>query len=106
MERYREGRPLPAVLPNNVMYDETLLSMTGQSNIVHPNAAWGPHPGTNTELCLSFFCPLISFIFIRCSIFSFFEIRIWTPATCGHRSVNGTTNSRTEAPNKCYCFKG
>lgn len=46
MERYREGRPLPAVLPNNVMFDETLLSMTGQSNIVHPNAAWGPRPGT------------------------------------------------------------
>ncbi|XP_022982307.1 epidermal growth factor receptor substrate 15-like 1 isoform X1 [Cucurbita maxima] len=45
MERYREGRPLPAVLPNNVMFDETLLSMTGQPNVVHPNVAWGPHPG-------------------------------------------------------------
>ncbi|XP_022936329.1 epidermal growth factor receptor substrate 15-like 1 [Cucurbita moschata] len=45
MERYREGRPLPAVLPSNLMFDETLLSMTGQSNIVHPNAAWGPRPG-------------------------------------------------------------
>lgn len=45
MERYREGRPLPAVLPNNVMFDETLLSMTGQSNIAHPNATWGPRPG-------------------------------------------------------------
>ncbi|XP_038899166.1 actin cytoskeleton-regulatory complex protein pan1 isoform X2 [Benincasa hispida] len=45
MERYREGRPLPAVLPNNVMFDETLLSMTGQSNIVHSNATWGPRPG-------------------------------------------------------------
>ncbi|XP_011654280.1 actin cytoskeleton-regulatory complex protein pan1 isoform X2 [Cucumis sativus] len=45
MERYREGRPLPAALPNNVMFDETLLSMTGQSNVVHPNAAWSPRPG-------------------------------------------------------------
>ncbi|KAJ4837699.1 hypothetical protein Tsubulata_035014 [Turnera subulata] len=45
MERYREGRPLPASLPSNVMYDETLLSMTGQPKVNHPNAAWGPQPG-------------------------------------------------------------
>jgi hypothetical protein len=45
MERYREGRPLPAALPNNVMYDETLLSMTGQPKVAYGNAAWGPSPG-------------------------------------------------------------
>ncbi|KAJ6823339.1 epidermal growth factor receptor substrate 15-like [Iris pallida] len=36
MERYREGRPLPSVLPNSLMYDETLLRATGQ-----PSAAYG-----------------------------------------------------------------
>lgn len=46
MERYREGRPLPAVLPRNVMFDETLLSMTSQPpNAGYGNAAWGPGPG-------------------------------------------------------------
>ncbi|GKV44398.1 hypothetical protein SLE2022_174280 [Rubroshorea leprosula] len=45
MERFREGRPLPAMLPRNVMFDETLLSMTGQPNVPHGNAAWGPNPG-------------------------------------------------------------
>lgn len=70
MERYREGRPLPAVLPNNVMFDETLLSMTGQSNIAHPNATWGPRPGTLPKLSivLIFFCPLISLICLHFSL--------------------------------------
>ncbi|XVE69598.1 hypothetical protein DITRI_Ditri10aG0003400 [Diplodiscus trichospermus] len=45
MERYREGRPLPSALPSNVMFDETLLSMTGQANVSFGNAAWGPNPG-------------------------------------------------------------
>ncbi|XP_031270028.1 epidermal growth factor receptor substrate 15-like 1 isoform X2 [Pistacia vera] len=45
MERYREGHPLPAVLPRNVMFDETLLSMTGQPNPAFGNAAWGASPG-------------------------------------------------------------
>lgn len=42
MERYREGRPLPSALPSNVMYDETLLSMTGPPKVPHGNTAWGP----------------------------------------------------------------
>ncbi|XP_021666064.2 uncharacterized protein LOC110654402 isoform X2 [Hevea brasiliensis] len=45
MERYREGRPLPASLPRNVMLDETLLSMTGQPKVAYGNAAWGQSPG-------------------------------------------------------------
>ena len=45
MERYREGRPLPAALPSNIMYDETLLSLTGQPKVTYANAAWGPGPG-------------------------------------------------------------
>ncbi|KAL2636740.1 hypothetical protein AAZV13_06G014800 [Glycine max] len=41
MERYREGRPLPQSLPSNVMFDETLMSMTGQPKSAYGNAAWG-----------------------------------------------------------------
>ncbi|XP_021686458.2 uncharacterized protein LOC110669233 isoform X2 [Hevea brasiliensis] len=45
MERFREGHPLPASLPKNVMFDETLLSMTGQPKVAYGNASWGQSPG-------------------------------------------------------------
>ncbi|KAI4388515.1 hypothetical protein MLD38_000836 [Melastoma candidum] len=44
MERYREGRPLPAALPSSIMYDETLLSMIGLPNVSY-GSTWGPNPG-------------------------------------------------------------
>ena len=55
MERYREGRPLPAALPSNIMYDETLLSLTGQPKVTYANAAWGPGPGPSPGIDLNFF---------------------------------------------------
>ncbi|CAJ1973131.1 unnamed protein product [Sphenostylis stenocarpa] len=45
MERYREGRPLPQSLPSNVIFDETLMSMTGQPKNAYGNAAWGISQG-------------------------------------------------------------
>ncbi|XP_043711028.1 LOW QUALITY PROTEIN: epidermal growth factor receptor substrate 15-like 1 [Telopea speciosissima] len=47
MERYREGRPLPPVLPSSVMYDETLLRTTGSAGPAagYGHAAWRPTPG-------------------------------------------------------------
>lgn len=45
MERYREGLSIPPTLPNNVIFDETLLSMTGPPKIPYGNAAWGIRPG-------------------------------------------------------------
>ncbi|XP_065848288.1 uncharacterized protein [Euphorbia lathyris] len=45
MERFREGRPLPPSLPSNLMYDDMLLSMTGQPKAAYGNPAWGPSPG-------------------------------------------------------------
>lgn len=30
MQRFREGRPLPALLPDVLRFDETLLQATGQ----------------------------------------------------------------------------
>lgn len=54
MERYREGRPLPSALPNDVMYNETLLSMTGPPKVPCGNAAWGPATGPGISLLLMF----------------------------------------------------
>ncbi|XP_052202300.1 uncharacterized protein LOC127808033 isoform X2 [Diospyros lotus] len=45
MERYREGHPLPPVLPSNVLLDETLLSLTGQPNTSYGTAALGHTAG-------------------------------------------------------------
>jgi epidermal growth factor receptor substrate 15 len=42
MERYREGRPLPAVLPSSIMSD---LPTPGQPMTNYTNAAWGPTSG-------------------------------------------------------------
>ncbi|MQM08065.1 hypothetical protein Taro_040916 [Colocasia esculenta] len=44
MERYREGYPLPSVLPNSVKYDETLLQATTQPSSFYSNPAWQPRP--------------------------------------------------------------
>ncbi|CAO2833715.1 unnamed protein product [Amaranthus hypochondriacus] len=46
MERYREGRSLPPSLPNSLMFDETLMRMTGLPNSSHGNAAWVAPSGT------------------------------------------------------------
>ncbi|KAL9269683.1 putative calcium-binding protein [Drosera capensis] len=43
MERYREGRSLPAALPNSILTDETLLRMTGLPNApVGATCGFGP----------------------------------------------------------------
>ncbi|KAK4284920.1 hypothetical protein QN277_001688 [Acacia crassicarpa] len=42
MERYREGRVLPAVLPNNIMLD---LPTSGQPTSHHNTASWGTLSG-------------------------------------------------------------
>lgn len=42
MERYREGRPLPAALPSNILLD---FPATPQPTGGYGNAAWGPQPG-------------------------------------------------------------
>ncbi|KAF2617773.1 hypothetical protein F2Q68_00040947, partial [Brassica cretica] len=41
MERYKEGRPLPPELPSSIMYDETLLSISGAPIRGYANAGWG-----------------------------------------------------------------
>ncbi|KAL9238074.1 hypothetical protein vseg_012549 [Gypsophila vaccaria] len=45
MERYREGRSLPPLLPDSIKFDETLMRMTGLSHSSHGNAGWGPTSG-------------------------------------------------------------
>ena len=43
MERYREGTPLPAVLPSSIISD---LPTPGHPITNYSNAAWGHAPGT------------------------------------------------------------
>uniref|UniRef100_A0A2P2KS90 Uncharacterized protein MANES_18G003700 n=1 Tax=Rhizophora mucronata TaxID=61149 RepID=A0A2P2KS90_RHIMU len=50
MERYREGRSLPASLPSNIMFDETLLTMTGQPKATYGNVARGPGFGQQPQV--------------------------------------------------------
>ena len=52
MERYREGHPLPPVLPSSILLDETLLSLAGPPNASYGTAAWGPAPGIDLN-CIS-----------------------------------------------------
>uniref|UniRef100_A0A1D1Y914 Putative calcium-binding protein C800.10c n=1 Tax=Anthurium amnicola TaxID=1678845 RepID=A0A1D1Y914_9ARAE len=49
MERYREGHPLPAVLPNSVRYDETLLQATVQPSAYYAGSMWQPRPGFSQQ---------------------------------------------------------
>lgn len=48
MERYREGRVLPAVLPNSLRYDETLVLATGQPSS-YSSVAWQKNPGLTQQ---------------------------------------------------------
>ncbi|KDO71508.1 hypothetical protein CISIN_1g000940mg [Citrus sinensis] len=45
MERYREGRPLPTMLPSTIMPDEALFSTTSQPQAPHVSGTWGPVAG-------------------------------------------------------------
>nr|VDD07060.1 unnamed protein product [Brassica rapa] len=45
MERYKEGRPLPPALPSSIMYDETLLYISGAPSRGYANAGWGSGQG-------------------------------------------------------------
>ncbi|XP_073112883.1 uncharacterized protein [Elaeis guineensis] len=52
MERYREGHPLPAALPNSLRYDETLLHATSQPSSSFGGPAWQPNPGLPQQVVL------------------------------------------------------
>ncbi|KAH9624918.1 hypothetical protein KSS87_004194 [Heliosperma pusillum] len=45
MERYREGRSLPPLLPDSVKFDEILMRLTDVSYSSHGNTGWGPTSG-------------------------------------------------------------
>ncbi|CAI9755801.1 unnamed protein product [Fraxinus pennsylvanica] len=49
MERYREGRPLPSVLPSSVMLDETLLSLAGPPTASYGSMGWGATTGIRPQ---------------------------------------------------------
>lgn len=60
MERYREGRPLPSVLPSTVMYDETLMRATGMPSAAYVTPTWQP----------GMFCHLSHFLISVCIVLS------------------------------------
>ncbi|XP_031283146.1 epidermal growth factor receptor substrate 15-like 1 isoform X1 [Pistacia vera] len=41
MERFREGRPLPTMLPSTIVPEDALFSLPGQPTVPHGSAAWG-----------------------------------------------------------------
>lgn len=45
MERYREGRSLPTMLPSSITPDEALFSTRGYPTAPHGSATWGPVAG-------------------------------------------------------------
>ncbi|KAG0459253.1 hypothetical protein HPP92_022381 [Vanilla planifolia] len=49
MERYREGRPLPSVLPNSVKFDQILILATGQQPSAYGASAWQPRPAISQQ---------------------------------------------------------
>ncbi|XP_008813330.2 epidermal growth factor receptor substrate 15-like [Phoenix dactylifera] len=49
MERYREGRPLPAVLPNSLRFDEALLQTKAQPSTTYGGPVWHPMPGLSPQ---------------------------------------------------------
>lgn len=49
MERYREGRPLPAELPHALRFDETLLQATGQPSTAYGGPSWPMSHGLSQQ---------------------------------------------------------
>lgn len=45
MERFREGSPLPAALPNSIKFDEVLLQATSHPVANYGGQTWQPSPG-------------------------------------------------------------
>ncbi|KAF3779520.1 EH domain-containing protein 2 [Nymphaea thermarum] len=50
MERYREGRPLPAVLPDSMKFDEAFLPAVNQHAGTFGGAAWRPTHGIPQQM--------------------------------------------------------
>lgn len=49
MERYREGRSLPSVLPNSVKFDQILVLATGQVSSAYGASAWQRRPASSQQ---------------------------------------------------------
>ncbi|KAK8936542.1 hypothetical protein KSP39_PZI012818 [Platanthera zijinensis] len=49
MERYREGRSLPPVLPNSVKFDQILVLATGQLSSAYGASAWQQRPASSQQ---------------------------------------------------------
>ncbi|XP_031475946.1 uncharacterized protein LOC116247775 isoform X1 [Nymphaea colorata] len=50
MERYREGRPLPSVLPSSLKFDEALLPPVSQQASMFGGTSWRPQHGFHQQM--------------------------------------------------------
>ncbi|GAA0164120.1 membrane traffic protein [Lithospermum erythrorhizon] len=51
MERFREGRPLPSVVPSNTILSETLLPSSGPPTAAYANTSWRPSGIQHQHAC-------------------------------------------------------
>jgi epidermal growth factor receptor substrate 15 len=99
MERYREGRPLPAVLPNSI-FD---LATPGQTMTNYSNAAWRPTSGTlphYESFCLyqlAQFVEMSSYHYLRIFLFKGFQQQQGMPSS-GARHITAAGAARPPRP--------
>ncbi|CAF2256704.1 unnamed protein product [Brassica napus] len=95
MERYKEGRPLPPALPSSIMYDETLLSLSGAPSRGYANAGWGSGQGIAHNSCILVIVSLSLILhFIENSLFQGY---VQQPVM-GARPVTPPTGMRPPVP--------
>lgn len=92
MERFREGRSLPAVLPNSLRFDETFSLATSQPSTAQPSTAyggpvWQPRPGISWTIYESIVLfSATSVVPVCCSFLLSFNFNIWW---CGFSNIYG-----------------
>ncbi|CAN8292195.1 unnamed protein product [Cochlearia groenlandica] len=94
MERYREGRPLPTALPSSILFDETLLSISGAPSHGYANAGWGSGQGNAQITCILVIFSL-SLLFFK----SNFSVKGFSqPPVMGSRPITPQTGMRPPVP--------
>lgn len=96
MERYREGNALPPALPNNILLDEALLSLTGQPNASYGNAAWGNPSGFRPQQGMPVVQPMVPAAGLRPPVPGMFQQNARAPvmgSSPANQLSNGEQNS-------------
>lgn len=78
MERYRDGRPLPAVLPSGIFVD---FPTTVQPMVGHGGAAWRP-PSGSLHICMKFYDLSYCAYMENLLVFLFYRFATTARSTC------------------------